>query len=301
MKKWFLCLVTVQVVLASGFVFEVEKKSASTVQKQIAGQRMAVKCAKSDIVKFGNDVLVEEGNTVYNAVSIGGDVTVNGKVLNDAVAVGGSIIIGPTAGIGRNAVSVGGTIKKYAGADVAGDLVEVNVRSVLSIKSLFAGLSLHKFFWKIKLMTFVGFLALALLVVAVMPKQIGAISSAVESVPAKSVFLGLAATMAIVPCALLLLVSIAGIMFIPLEIVIVIFAFLAGYIAVAQFIGKRITSILSKSGQSIVWETMIGVVVLFVAGFVPLLGWLVKSFVLLIGFGGVIAVLINRKSNPQTA
>ena len=55
-------------------------------------------------VRIGGNVVVDEGTEVKDAVAVGGSVTVNGRVRDSAVAVGGSIILGPNAVMGFGGV-----------------------------------------------------------------------------------------------------------------------------------------------------------------------------------------------------
>ncbi len=80
---------------------------------------------RGEIVRMGQDVVIEAGETVEEVVVIGGDLEVRGQVEGDAVAVGGSVMLGPGAMVGGDAVSVGGSLDIDPGAIVEGDEVEV--------------------------------------------------------------------------------------------------------------------------------------------------------------------------------
>ncbi|MBL7075264.1 hypothetical protein ISS37_08525 [candidate division KSB1 bacterium] len=250
-----------------------------------------------DIVKIGSDLVVKEGMRVGDAVAIGGDVTVNGVVDGDAVAVGGSVILGPRAVVDGDAVSVGGTIKKEEGAIVYGDEVEVDIIGIpWAVTSVCKGIGLG-LFWPFRIVVFIGFLALALLIVAIIPKPIGKISTAVEKNTLKVFLWGLLGMVLIVPLVILLAVSVVGIVLIPVEIILVGCAFLVGYIAVAQLIGNRMALALKKPDLNMLWGTLWGIIILGLVGWVPFLGWLVKVVASVLGLGGVImALLSTRKS-----
>jgi hypothetical protein len=78
-----------------------------------------------EIVRMGQDVVIEPGDIVSEVVVIGGDLEVQGEVDGDAVAVGGDVQIGPGARVSGDAVSVGGDLQVSPGAIVDGDQVEV--------------------------------------------------------------------------------------------------------------------------------------------------------------------------------
>ena len=266
----------------------------------VLGVRSLAEAEGRTIVKFWSDIVVEEGMRVRDAVAIGGNVTVDGIVEHDAVAVAGSVILGSKAVVGRNVVSVGGAIEKAEGAVVRGDLTEVSIPGMSSVLRSVSWPSWEELRWVfgiISLVAFVGFLALALVIVAVFPKPVGLISSAVEDSPLKVTLWGLLGVLLIVPLAIFLAVSVVGIVLIPLEMFIVVCAFLVGYIAVAQLIGKKIVTALRRPDRPMLWETLWGLIILWMIGWVPILGWLVKAIVALLGLGGVIAALLHARKS----
>ena len=250
------------------------------------------------IVKFWSDLVVEEAMWVRDAVVIGGHITVNGIVEHDVVAVGGSVMLGPESVVGRNVVSVGGAIDKSEGAEVQGDIVEVNIPALASgLTSVFRDnwQGLRWAFQILALIAFIGFLALALLVIALLPRPVGLVSAAVENHTLKAALWGLLGMVMIVPLAIFLAVSVVGLVLMPLYGFLVACAFLAGYIAVAHLIGKKIMAALKRPDRPMLWETFLGLIVLRAIGWVPIVGWMVNGAAGLLGLGGVIACPISAR------
>ncbi|MDZ4805337.1 MAG: hypothetical protein SGI90_10795 [Candidatus Eisenbacteria bacterium] len=80
-----------------------------------------------DKVLMGDDLTVAVGEVVGgDAVSIGGDITVLGKVTGDVVSVGGDVTLGDSSFVGGDAVSVGGSVDRSESAIVVGKVVEVD-------------------------------------------------------------------------------------------------------------------------------------------------------------------------------
>ncbi len=266
----------------------------------LLGYRSLAGAEGRTIVKFGRDIVVEQGTRVREAVSIGGNITVDGVVDHNVVAVAGSVTLGPRAVVGRNVVSVGGVIEKAEGAEVRGDLVEVDIPGISSVLS-----PISKGWWEglcwalgiIAFIAFVGFLALSLLIVALLPGPVGLISAAVEEHTLKVSLWGLLGVMLIVPLAVFLAISVIGIMLIPIEMILVVCALLVGYIAVARLVGKKITEALRRPGQPMLLETFSGLIILWLIGWIPVLGWVVKAVAALLGMGGVIAALLGRRTS----
>jgi len=251
-----------------------------------------------DLVKFGRNLIVKQGMKVHDAVAIGGQVTVEGEVERNVVAVAGSVFLDSSAVVGGDVISVGGLIEKEEGAEVQGNQVEVALPGFSSfIMSLSQG-NWRELSWVFRLIFFIasiGFMALALAVVLLIPRQIGTISAVIERSTLKVAGWGLLGIFLIVPVGVLLAVSVIGIVLIPVEIIFVVCALLVGYIAVAQLLGKKITFLLKKPNRPMFWETLWGLIALWVIGWVPVLGGLIKSVAGLLGLGGVIFSLLRLR------
>ncbi|MBN1636354.1 MAG: hypothetical protein JW920_07560 [Deltaproteobacteria bacterium] len=248
-----------------------------------------------EIFTFGDDIVVHESESVRSAVSLGGNVSVLGSVEKDVISVGGSVFLGEHSTVGGNVVSVGGSITRQDGAQINGNVKVIDMTSLPSIASLVPGCFWPKLPRHFGVYSFLAFLALALVIVAIMPTTIGTVSSTAEHKLVGSILWGCLGLILIVPLAIGLLISILGIVLIPVEIVLVGCAFLLGYIAVIQLVGKKITIVLKHKNQPILIETIIGLVVFWILGLIPLLGWLIKSIAAFIGFGAIINTIIMRQ------
>ena len=252
----------------------------------------------SSMITIGSDVVVNEGVEVNKAVSIGGNVKVYGHVRRDAVSVGGSVYLGPDAAVEGNVVSIGGTVEREPGSRVGGEVTIVDAtglkswlswlpkQGIAGIKGLWEGIG-----WASSLVFFLA----ALIIVAAMPAAIGSISFQIEYNTARTLLWGIFGSALIFPIVFFLLISIAGIVIIPVLIILYGCALIAGYIAVGQLIGKRLTIMVNKPGRHILVETIIGFAALFALGLVPIAGWFIKGFALFLGFGGVLSALTARR------
>ena len=243
---------------------------------------------EGSVVRIGRDVVVAEGTRVGEAVAVGGNVTVNGVVERSAVAVAGAVILGPRAVVGGDVVAVGGGITRAAGAEIRGDIVEVRLPGLSWI------FEWHAWLWVFRITTFVGLLALALLIVAIVPQPVAVVSATVQSHALRVFAWGVLGLLATVPVAILLGISIVGIPLIPLEVLLVGCAFLFGYIAVAQSVGVRLTAAVGRPEVNVLWQTSWGLLTLSVVGWVLVLGWLVKAVAFLLGFGALLEALVSR-------
>jgi hypothetical protein len=239
------------------------------------------------VVRVGDNVLIPEGAVVKSAVSVGGSVTVNGKVVEDVVSVGGSVFLKDTADVGGDVVSVGGKVVKDAGAATKGDIVEVSVGAITPTVSFFTKGGMLKGLALFGLLNFIGFLVLAIILVALFTPQLGRTSSGMEGNLLRDFLYGLLIVILFVPIAVVLAVSIIGIILIPVWAVLVIGAGLFGYIAISHLLGKKTLQAFRIQGKSMMVETLSGIVILALVGLVPVGGFLVKMIAWLCGLGAV--------------
>ena len=111
-----------------------------------------------EIVKFGSDVVVDESMTVKEVVVFGANITVNGTVQKDVVAIGGNIFLGPTAKVGKEVVSIGGVIQKEPGAQIGDNEVELNIPGLSSLIGFSTTTNWVGWALAFKIFTFIGFL-----------------------------------------------------------------------------------------------------------------------------------------------
>ena len=251
--------------------------------------------ASSDksIVKIG-DVTIEKGQKVSNVVAIGGQITVSGAVEKSVVAIGGSVVLTKTAVVKGNVISLGGVIVMARDAEVRGDLTEINSNNLY--ETLTTALSSEWEGWSwifavISLSIFLVILVLALLIAALLPKPVRIVSEAIRENTFKVILCGILGLVLIAPLALLLTISVVGIALIPLEVIFVVCSVLLGFIAVGQLIGAKLLRLLKRSEPGIVRETFWGLVILWLIGWIPYVGWMVKAIAIVIGLG---ATLVSR-------
>ncbi|MFA5104523.1 MAG: hypothetical protein WC527_05045 [Candidatus Margulisiibacteriota bacterium] len=237
----------------------------------------------SEVVKIGENVMVPENTLVKSAVSIGGSVGVAGEIAEDAVAIGGSVVLGPTARVHGNVVSIGGKIKKAPEAKVTGQMKEVLMPQILSSatdlssKVAPSALILAQLF--ASLLTFLGILAIGMAAGFLFPKRVGWIAVSIEKAPLKAFLWGLLWVVLILPITLLLVVSIIGIPLVILQFVVYGIALALGYIAASQVLGKKLLASLRRYNQPMVTEIIWGIILLTLIGLVPVIGCLVNAVV----------------------
>ena len=84
----------------------------------------AVRTTSGDIVRFGSDITVREGQLIQgDVVSFGGSIEVRGHVTGNVSAMGGDLTLTPTARVEGDVVCIGGVLREEQGSSVGGQRV----------------------------------------------------------------------------------------------------------------------------------------------------------------------------------
>ena len=265
-----------------------------------AGLTNGLLASDRSVIKIGGDVHVEKDERVDDAVAVGGSVYVEGIVDGDAVAVGGTVHLGEEAIVHGDAVTVGGKIDEAEGAMIYGTSVDVgsfDFGNIFEGKHFFDG---HKGIPKVlTIIPLIGLLALVLLLSVLIPTELGTVATNIKNEPIIMFLWGLLGIILIVPLAVMLAISIIGIVLIPIELLAVFLASLIGYIAVAIIIGKKILRALKNETPSVILSAILGILILWLVGLIPIFGSIVKAIAGIIGFGAVIIAVARRNKKKD--
>ncbi len=256
-----------------------------------------------NIFKAGRDIAIEEGQQVDNAVVLGGQITVNGLVEKNVLAIAGSVVLTRNAVVRGKVIVIGGVIARGSGSLVYGDITEVN--SATLSEAMHSAMRGELKGWSlilniISLCFFAIILIVALIMTLLIPRSLALIANAIQTSKLKSLLLGILATLMIVPFFMLLAISIIGIFLIPLAFTAIVLAAIIGFIAFSSLLGNFIiTRIFPGYKKSLVKETLVGVSLLWLLGWIPFyIGMLIKVLAITFGLGGVLLALIRRKTSP---
>jgi hypothetical protein len=143
--------------------------------------------------------------------------------------------------------------------------------------------------------------AVVVLMFLLFPLRMRVALDRVEKHPALSAATGAVAVVAIIPIALLLIVSIIGIPLVALEIAALFAAVWIGTGAVSLVVGRRLAElVMPASTPSPLFALILGLVVVSSAEILPLVGWAVTALVWLVGLGSAILSFI-RSTRLETA
>ena len=239
-----------------------------------------------DVIKLKRDIIISKNMTVNDAVVIYGSATVYGKVEGSLTVISGSVYLKGDARV-KDIVVVGGEIIKEPGVSISGKVTQVSMPCFIPSLPTFLKGGWIALWAAVSALALLGFLGLAILIIALVPEHMKTIAAALERSFGAMLLWGMAGIMLIVPVAVLLAISIVGIILIPLEILLAALAFMVGYIIAAIYIGKNVFRSFKREPPPFV-DALLGILILFVVGFVPVAGAVIKAVFLVAGFGSVL-------------
>lgn len=243
------------------------------------------------IFRIGQDVTIDESTRVHHVITIKGQITVSGHVDGNIVSVGGSVVLTNKARVEGDVVCIGGAIVTGRGADVQGNMLEINTGKISDVITEILSEEWEGWSWLwaiFSLLIFFLILIIALILTILVPGHLGVVAQAIEKDTLRVTLWGLLALILIVPLAALLTVSVVGIVLIPLEIILVVVASLMGFIATCEIAGKWLFKVLKKKAHSMFQKTFWGLILIWLVGWLPAIGWMVKVLAVMIGMGAVI-------------
>ncbi len=223
---------------------------------------VGIETVGEDVVRMGNDVHIPEGQVVEgDVVSIMGDVRIDGYVEGDAVAVGGSLILGPKARIDGDGVSIGGTVEKNGGV-IRGETVSIGFGTgwCRGPGFVMGGFFSHARRFVLLIVMVIVVMLLGALLLAVVGRSVDIVSDRVRKEAFFNGLIGLLAWVLFVPLMVLLAVTIIGIPIAILLPFVYVIMTLLGFIGVAVATGQRFTGI---AGGSPYRAMALGLIILY--------------------------------------
>jgi len=263
---------------------------------------------KNDRTAVGEDLVINAGETVGDAVSTGGSVTVHGHATGDVLSVGGSVILEPGSVVDGDAVSVGGTVEVKPGATLRGERSSVGgpIGKVLSSAIKFSPSKVHEdkhdrdhgFFGR--LWWTVPFFVLGFLIMLFVPDRLLTLRESLAARPLAATAAGVGSWFGIVALCILLAVTIIGIPLVPLALVGFFGLGLFGLTALAWWIGSKLTFVPGTERPLLAFT--VGTLVLALVGAIPFVGKVALWLATTVSGGAALLLLIGylrrRRSPP---
>jgi hypothetical protein len=265
------------------------------------------------VVKFGEPVVVPAGDTVGAIVSFGGDVTVGGTVRDTVVVFGADVTLLQTAVVGADMhageASVvligGGVLTRESGARVTGDVQRFEGKAWRQGLTWATQHTFVRPWWGFTLMGWIvqtAFcLVLALVVAALMPRQMRAVQRHLRLKPAGSLGWGALIFLIAGPAVLVVLViSIVGLLVVVPYMLFVLLAYFFATTTVAAFVAQRILAGSGRSGD-LMLATVLGVIGTTIVSRIPVLGSLVVMAMIVFGTGAAALAVAEWRAGRKPA
>ena len=266
----------------------------------------------------GNIQFLDSSHTVGNVVTGAGNVIFGGVVEGNIKAGVGNLTIANSiggdveAGVGNlratSQATVGGDLTYWSeepaqldpSAIVEGETIKHDVPrtkysspSRAEVRGAIQGVNIFLAF-----ISLISSLILGLLMIHLMPNYMRNVVITLKSKTGTSLLVGVLALI-LVPMGVL--VMFATVFTIPLAVILLFVFFIYLYIArlfAILALGMWLTEITKTKTLKLGWVFIIGLFIYYLLGFIPILGWLAKGFIIVAGLG---AGLLNKRAWYATA
>lgn len=269
----------------------------ASVQKSVVVESGSV---QENVISFGGNVVIK-GEVTEDVVVFGGTVTVEGKIEQMLFCIGSEILLKETSVINGDVVALGGELVKEPGSFIQGDTIYFH-SSTDFFKAISGSFNLSFFpiYLLFKLMASFIWLLLALVLTALLPRQIQFASSRLREDFAPVLGIGLVAIMVYV--GMIMLAAFLSLLLIglPLLFVLIILGIIVkvfGQVIVYHFFGDSLSRAMGKPASSPFLAVILGFIVVTLLGFIPLAGFVISFFLSLLGWGIVIRTKFGTTEN----
>jgi hypothetical protein len=252
---------------------------------------LAATLAAAPAPRLGADVTITSP-TRGPVVAVLGSLRVESEVEGDAIALGGDVVIVPGARVSGDAVAVGGTVS--GGGIAVGRAVAVSSLEGAALAPLGAGSSARAA-WGVRAMRAGGWMVLAALLLLVFPRQVRRGAGHLRAMPVRTVAVGtlsLAVWLLVVLFLLAVAASRLGIALLLAGVAVLLAAKVLGLLAVAWLVGHALAPALPAGWRGELPRTGAGMLLLAVAGMLPVAGPLAWLLANVAGVGAIVAALV---------
>jgi hypothetical protein len=260
---------------------------------------------QSKIFSLGGDVTVE-GRVREDVLVIGGSITVSGEVGKSVVGIGSRIVVRSTAVIGEDLAALGGTLEKEPGCVVAGDTIYFQTAEIGDklfkdglLKSIFS-LTFVPFVIVIKLIIVFLWLVAAFAGASLFPKPLAFAAERIRTSFWPVVGTGLLAV--VVFTGLVLVAALLSIVLVGIPVLMALAAAgfaikVFGRLAVFHFLGDSLLRAFGSRNVTTVGAVLAGLLLYSFIGFIPILGFLFGLAMSVVAWGVTLRTKFGTMDN----
>jgi len=253
-------------------------------------------------VIIGEVFKIEENEIIDDLVIIGATGEIKGRV-NNLVAIGSDLTIANTAVIDGDLFSLGSDLTKHPSAKISAQQVSMPFPTGKSFwKMMGSILEYSHLAWYVNLFWSLAILAVAWLLGSLylyyFPNFHHAALDHLVNQKMASFGLGVMGFLVFFPIMILLIITVVGLLIVPIYIIIyTIFVFL-GYITCAFLLVKAVPALANLNKYQ---ALALGLIALKLIGLIPFIGCLFVMIISIMGFGAVAAAFWNKSKKPEPA
>lgn len=295
---------------AAGFSVNIEQPVGEDVTAAGANIRLRRQAVVGGNARFLGGSIEIDGQVAGSLAAAGGSVRVNSVVGGDARLTAGELSFGPDARINGTLTYSAPEPIEIADNVIAPDRVRYQKLEAPSPSGMVddaVGKPLRGFWPSFFGITFgfvvtIAFLTLlAAVFLALMPDTVEHLRRETIAAPFRSLGIGLLALGALIGLVPVSAITIVGIPLIPIVVLAIIALWTVGYLLGVYVLAWRVASgfrdLAPNTGTRLV-VVVIGLAVAAILNFIPFLGWLVNLALVLLGMGGIAALLLARLTRP---
>ncbi len=260
---------------------------------------------REEVVRFGEDITVTAADVLNEAVAIGGSVTVlsGGRVTETVVAIGGDVILKAGAQIDGDVVTVGGEVRKDEGVSIGGKEVVIagGVRDMLHTVRRWGPFGFLYRLYLIGVLLHLGAMLLLAasggLLILLIPEPLQTITTTLQREALKSGIWGVGGLLLGMLLLGLTTGSLLGLLLVPPLLLVFAFIGVLGSVASAMFLGDKV---FSGANRTPLRCFLLGVVLLGLCGLMPVIGTVVCAITFLFGCGAVLLSRGGRRPSETT-
>lgn len=248
---------------------------------------------EDNVISFGGDIIVD-GSVRENVIAFGGTITISGEVGEVVLGFGSEIRLESSADIKGDVVSIGGHLEKAPGCSITGDTILIHIDSTKDLARIFSPGGIRSFLpllLVLKFITLLIWLFLAVILVAVFPRQIERASRHIREsfwpvfasgLLGLVIFIGLSVFSAFLSLIIIGIPILISLIFIG--IIIKIFS----RVVLFCFLGELLARGFHKKDPSLYLSAGIGFLIVGFISFIPVLGPFASLILNIVGWGVVI-------------
>lgn len=236
-------------------------------------------------VAYGEAVVVRADEKTDEVIALGNDVRIAGRVLGNATALGGDVVVIDGGIVEGDAISFGGSVRVQPGGVVRGDRITLSGLDKTASRAQGSTSAVHGFLSGLysRLIMLLCFAGAGVMVVGLVPQRVGRIATRLETHPVRSGIVGVVASGFLALSSALFAITFIGL---PVSFVLMALlglAWLMGFVGLCQAVGDRLPFQSKHHGRWLAF--LVGTLLLTFLGSLPWVGFLVVAAASVIGMG----------------